>query len=109
MHPQNTTAHIAYKGFTNRDCPFYPCHTGVKRAFNCLFCYCPLIAYDCPGPYQVYTDAYGMPRKDCTACRLPHDGYAASWAFIQKWLERPVLWCGSTVKESDRMNRMSQD
>ncbi len=94
MQPKDTTNNQAFKGFTNHACPFLPCHAGVKREFNCLFCYCPLIAYECPGPYEVYTDANGLRRKNCTACSLNHDGYQASWAFIQKWLKKPVIWDG---------------
>ncbi|ABN78653.1 cysteine-rich small domain-containing protein [Cereibacter sphaeroides] len=94
MEPKDTTLNEAFKGFTNRDCPFLPCHPGVKRGFNCLFCYCPLIAYECPGPYQTYTDRNGLVRKDCSGCTLPHDGYLQSWNFIQKWLEYPQPWSG---------------
>ena len=94
MEPKDTTTNEAFKGFTNSNCPFLPCHPGVKRAFNCLFCYCPLIAYECPGPYQTYTDRNGLVRKDCSACTLPHDGYEQSWNFIQKWLEYPRPWSG---------------
>jgi Zn-finger protein len=94
MQPKDTTQNEAFKGFTNTACPFYPCHQGVKGKFNCLFCYCPLIAYECPGPYQVYTDKNGLKRKDCSACTLPHNGYRNAWNFIQKWLERPVIWDG---------------
>ena len=94
MEPKDTTMNEAFKGFTNDKCPFLPCHKGVKRAFNCLFCYCPLIGYDCPGPYQTYTDRNGLVRKDCSACTLPHDGHEQSWNFIQKWLEYPQPWSG---------------
>jgi Zn-finger protein len=94
MQPKDTTNNEAFKGFTNHECPFLPCHKGVKREFNCLFCYCPLIAYECPGPYLVFEDTNGLKRKDCSACSLNHDGYRASWAFIQKWLEQPVIWNG---------------
>jgi len=94
MEPKHQTTNEGYKGFTNHDCPFLPCHQGVRREFNCLFCYCPLIAFACPGPYEVYTDKHGQRRKDCSACTLPHDGYQASWNFIQKWLECPVVWDG---------------
>jgi Zn-finger protein len=94
MEPRSTTSNEGYKGFTNGDCPFLPCHGGVYREFNCLFCYCPLIAYVCPGPYRVFTDARGVTRKDCSACTLPHDGYHQSWGFIQTWLQRPILWDG---------------
>ncbi|EGV32457.1 hypothetical protein ThidrDRAFT_1307 [Thiorhodococcus drewsii AZ1] len=99
MQPKDTTHDESFKGFTNDACPFYPCHRGVKRAFNCLFCYCPLIAYECPGPYRLYTDKNGLTRKDCSDCRLPHDGHSASWAFIQKWLERPQIWSGHPQRE----------
>jgi hypothetical protein len=44
-------------------------------------------------------DRHGQPRKDCSQCRLPHDGYAASWHFIQKWLEQPTLWNSETAHE----------
>lgn len=94
MEPKDATLNEAYKGFTNTACPFYPCHPGVKREFNCLFCYCPLIAYECPGPYKVFTSRNGIVRKDCTDCSLPHDGYRQSWNFIQKWVEYPVVWSG---------------
>jgi Zn-finger protein len=99
MQPKDATSNPGFKGFTNSECPFLPCHPGVKREFNCLFCYCPLIAYECPGPYRVFTDANGVTRKDCSACTLPHDGYEASWSFIQKWLERPVVWKGDPQQE----------
>ncbi|SEQ48501.1 Cysteine-rich small domain-containing protein [Ectothiorhodospira magna] len=94
MASRDDTENEAYKGFTNSACPFMPCHRGITRAFNCLFCYCPLMAYDCPGPYTVFTDPQGKPHKDCSDCTLPHDGYRQSWHFIQKGLERPVFWNG---------------
>jgi len=49
---------------------------------------------ECPGPYKVFTDKYGMSRKDCSDCALPHDGIEASWNFIQKWLDYPLPWEG---------------
>lgn len=98
VQPQDATDNPAYKGFTNSACPFYPCHPGVRREFNCLFCYCPLIAYACPGPYRLCTDRHGLVRKDCSDCRLPHDGHAPSWSFIQRWLERPHLWDGQAQR-----------
>lgn len=94
MQPKDQTKNRGYEGFTNTACPFLPCHRGVRREFNCLFCYCPLIAHLCPGPYKVFTDRNGLHRKDCTDCTLPHDGYHASWEFIQTWLERPLPWDG---------------
>jgi Zn-finger protein len=99
MEPKDSTNDQGFKGFTNESCPFLPCHPGVRREFNCLFCYCPLIAYECPGPYEVFTDANGVTRKDCSACTLPHDGYQASWAFIQRWLAKPVVWDGHSQHE----------
>jgi len=95
MEPKDSTAKTGYMGFTNTACPFYPCHPGVEREFNCLFCYCPLIAYECPGPYSVITDRNGLKRKDCSACTLPHNGYKKAWNFIQRWLEKPKIWDGS--------------
>ncbi|QIK37743.1 hypothetical protein GWK36_06815 [Caldichromatium japonicum] len=84
----------SYKGYSHSACPFYPCHAGVRRAFNCLFCYCPLYAYECPGPYRVIAGPCGQLQKDCTDCRLPHEGYRAAWSFIQKWLRCPRPWSG---------------
>lgn len=62
--------------FTNRACPYFPCHEGVDpEQFNCLFCYCPLYALGdkCGGRFT-YTAA-GI--KDCSNCTLPHgpEGY----------------------------------
>ncbi|MQX37382.1 cysteine-rich small domain-containing protein [Roseospira navarrensis] len=94
MQPKDSTTNEGFKGFTNHSCPFLPCHEGVRGEFNCLFCYCPLIAYECPGPYEVFTDKNGVTRKDCSACTLPHNGYQGAWNFIQKWLEKPVVWNG---------------
>lgn len=106
MEPKDSTTNTAYMGFTNSSCPFMPCHPGVEREFNCLFCYCPLSAYECPGPYKVFVDRNGMKRKDCSACILPHNGYKKSWNFIQHWLEKPKVWDGreqdpSRVKEAE--------
>jgi Zn-finger protein len=81
-----------FKGFTNNECEFFPCHQGVKRDFNCLFCYCPLLTRECPGPYKVFTDKYGHTRKDCSACTLPHDGIEQSWRFIQRWVSVSPNW-----------------
>ena len=102
MEPKDTTKNEAFKGFTNTACPFLPCHEGVRGKFNCLFCYCPLIAYECPGPYKVFTDANGVTRKDCSDCTLPHNGYRGSWNFIQKWLKQPVIWDGHEQKKRYR-------
>lgn len=91
LEPKDLTDNQHFKGFTNDCCPFYPCHQIRKPEFNCLFCYCPLTPYECPGPYLVFTDRHGLKRKDCTKCNLNHEGYHSSWNFIQKWLERPKL------------------
>lgn len=81
-----------FKGFTNTECEFYPCHQGVRKQFNCLFCYCPLMDRACPGPYKVFTDKYGNTRKDCSDCALPHDGIESSWRFIQMWVATAPAW-----------------
>lgn len=94
MEPKDSTTNTAYMGFTNSACPFMPCHQGVEHEFNCLFCYCPLSALECPGPYKVFVDIHGVTRKDCSACTLPHNGYARAWNFIQRWLVRPKFWDG---------------
>ena len=55
----------------NRQCEYFPCHTGVTEAeFSCLFCYCPLYALGdrCGGGF-VYTET-GI--KDCSRCTVPH-------------------------------------
>jgi Zn-finger protein len=83
-----------FMGFTNTSCEFFGkngCHDGVKREFNCLFCYCPLIDKECPGPYTVIDGKYGKV-KDCSSCTLPHDGYKQSWMFIQRWRPVSPMW-----------------
>ena len=57
--------------FQNRQCEYFPCHSGVAEAdFNCLFCFCPL--------YALGKNCGGAPRylpggvKDCSQCALPH-------------------------------------
>ena len=95
MEPKNTVTTEFFKGFTNTNCEFFPCHKIKReREFNCLFCYCPLINYNCPGHYTVFTDKNGIVRKDCSQCNLPHEGYRQSWNFIQKWMTNPVTWDG---------------
>ena len=89
--PKDTVKTTHFKGFTNTQCEFFPCHKPHKE-FNCLFCYCPLVQLKCPGPYVAFKDKNGIMRKDCSACTLPHHGYDKSWSFIQKWLEKPEAW-----------------
>ena len=67
-----------YQFFQNRECEFFPCHSGVaEQDFNCLFCYCPLytLGDKCGGNF-VYTEK-GI--KRCEACSFPHhrESYAA--------------------------------
>lgn len=67
-----------YAFFTNRDCEYFPCHSGADPDdFNCLFCYCPLYVLGdrCGGDFS-YTE---NGRKDCTGCLFPHqrEHYAA--------------------------------
>ena len=62
--------------FENRNCAYFPCHQHSGKAFNCLFCFCPLYALgeNCGGNF-VYTEK-GI--KDCSNCMVPHgkDAYA---------------------------------
>ncbi|NJL70258.1 MAG: hypothetical protein HC888_00995 [Candidatus Competibacteraceae bacterium] len=97
--PKTTVQTTNFKGYTNTSCEFFPCHKGVKpKEFNCLFCYCPLVFLECPGPYEVFTDANGLKRKDCSNCTLPHKGINRSWNFIQHHLKTPKPWGGGESK-----------
>lgn len=88
-----------FKGYTNDKCEFFPCHRDVTRSFNCLFCYCPILQLECPGPYKVFTSKYGKPTKDCSDCTLPHDGIEQSWRFIQRWVPVSPAWDGKEQSE----------
>jgi Zn-finger protein len=88
MEPKDSVSTNYFKGFTNLNCEFYPCHKIKKPDFNCLFCYCPLVYLECPGPYKVFIDSNGDFRKDCSQCILPHNGIETSWRFIQTWLKK---------------------
>lgn len=61
----------SYRFFENKDCRYYPCHSGLQEC-NCLFCYCPLYEREhCPGnPEWKETD--GKRIKECTDCTFPH-------------------------------------
>ena len=96
-----------FKGFTNTQCEFLPCHKGVQGEFNCLFCYCPLIDKECPGPYCVFMSKYGLPKKDCSGCKLPHDGIHRSWAFIQRWVPVAPLW-DQREQSTDKIRKFSK-
>ena len=68
-----------YKYVQNRECEFFPCHSGLKcEEFSCLFCYCPLYALgdQCGGGFT-YTQT-GI--KDCSACLAPHG--RGSYSFV---------------------------
>ena len=108
--PKDTAKGGHFKGFTNRQCEFFPCHGGIDpNEFNCLFCYCPLAFLECPGPYEVFTDANGLKRKDCSGCALNHNGIDRSWRFIQRWLEKPVKWTGLPQTERRMKSAMPVD
>ena len=65
----NKTKHYSF--FQNRACEYFPCHKGIEeKAFNCLFCYCPLYALgeNCGGNYTYLENGI----KDCSGCRVPH-------------------------------------
>ncbi len=94
VRPSEKVATGFYRGLTNGQCEFLPCHPGVDREFNCLFCYCPLVFLKCPGSYKTFEDKNGLTRKDCSGCTLPHDGYERSWKFIQLWLGKLQPWDG---------------
>ena len=62
----------SFKYFENRECKYYPCHEGIQQ-INCLFCYCPLYAFEkCPGECR-YIDINGKKIKDCMQCTFPHE------------------------------------
>ena len=62
----------SYKYFENRDCKYYPCHSGSDH-INCMFCYCPLYPMEhCPGNYKIIEKESG-PVKSCIDCSFPHE------------------------------------
>ena len=71
MATENEWEGKGYSFFQNRQCEYFPCHSGVgEESFSCLFCYCPLYALGdrCGGGF-VYTES-GF--KDCSGCTIPH-------------------------------------
>lgn len=69
LKPQ--TVPNSYRYFENRDCEYFPCHTGLEN-FNCMFCYCPFYREEkCPGKPE-YIDVKGRTIRDCTNCNFPH-------------------------------------
>ena len=64
-------ANQKYPFFTNKECPYFPCHKGVKEdEFNCAFCYCPLYALGdkCGGNPTFLVGGL----KSCENCVKPH-------------------------------------
>lgn len=62
---------MSYKFFQNRECEYFPCHSGIaKEEMNCLFCFCPLYALGekCGGNFRYTEDGI----KDCSDCLVPH-------------------------------------
>lgn len=60
-----------YDFFQNRECEYFPCHTGADpEKFNCLFCFCPLYALgdQCGGNFSFMENGI----KDCSGCHKPH-------------------------------------
>lgn len=61
----------SYRFFENKECQYFPCHSGIKE-LNCLFCYCPLYGKEnCPGNPE-YMEKEGRKIKVCTGCIFPH-------------------------------------
>lgn len=58
------------KFFSNKNCEYYPCHN-CDTDINCLFCYCPLYTFDCPGDYHM-VEKNGKIIKSCINCTFPH-------------------------------------
>ena len=75
----------SYRFFENKECQYYPCHTGLDH-LNCMFCYCPLYSMECcPGEYK-YIEVNGRRIKECTDCTFPHkaENYDLIMDFLSK-------------------------
>lgn len=98
MEPKDIAKTKNYQGFSHTSCEFYPCHPlenfKSPNEFNCIFCNCPLYWLECPGNYTVIEDADGVKRKDCSECKVPHDGYERSWKImnLSKYQKEPEYW-----------------
>ena len=68
--------------FSHTACEYYPCH-GIA-AQNCLFCYCPLYAFDCGGNWTLVDGI-----KDCSSCAIVHD--EGGYEFVQAGLKRFIF------------------
>ncbi len=79
---------LTSKFFENRECEFFPCHE-LSGGLNCLFCYCPLYAYeDCPGTGK-YIEKEGRRVKVCSDCSFPHvpENYDKVIAFLKSKMD----------------------
>ena len=75
--------------FANKECQYYPCHSGIQE-INCLFCYCPLYALEhCPGNCN-YIEVNGKRIKECTNCTFPHQ--AENYDMIMKILSGSFIF-----------------
>jgi len=75
----------SYRFFENKDCKYFPCHSGLED-FNCLFCYCPLYPREnCPGNYK-WIEVDGKKIKDCMGCSFPHQ--PENYEIIMEFLKR---------------------
>ncbi|MCR5402956.1 MAG: cysteine-rich small domain-containing protein [Butyrivibrio sp.] len=74
------------KFFSNKDCEYYPCHS-CDCEINCLFCYCPLYNYNCPGDYTMVDKGNRM-IKSCRNCAFPHrpENYETVISLLKKQL-----------------------
>lgn len=77
-----------FKFVQNRECEYFPCHKlEDDKAFNCLFCYCPLYALkdQCGGDFVYLKNGI----KSCQGCIKPHDqdGYDHVSNKMQKVME----------------------
>lgn len=69
--------------FENKECEYYPCHTGLTE-MNCLFCYCPMYLREhCPGNPS-YIEKDGRKIKNCMNCTFPHK--AGNYDTIMQYL-----------------------
>lgn len=93
----------SYRFFANRDCQYYPCHSGIEE-MNCLFCYCPFyLASKCPGKPEYLKLKEGGVVKDCTNCTFPHE--KESYDIIIKWLSKQSVKKEESSSKNDRFKK----
>jgi Zn-finger protein len=65
----------SHRYYCNHDCEFFPCHNDIKEEdFNCLTCYCPLMAQEnCIGIQNGDAQYLANGWKDCSGCSIFHD------------------------------------